>query len=101
MTKMGILLRIVFLLAHGVILGLAVDCQQVRIDGPSGGQPSLYLWETGLQIQFGGWSDEEIKSCIGEADTYDIWLLSEDPNCPVAWILFGTLGAVGHYRRVL
>lgn len=61
----------------------------MRIDGPSVGQRSNYTWEEGLPIQFGGWSDEEIKTCIGVADADDIWLVSEDLDCPVVWPVSG------------
>ncbi|EFE38124.1 conserved hypothetical protein [Trichophyton verrucosum HKI 0517] len=87
---MGIFLHILFLLSHNAIHSLALDCRPVRIDGPSVGQRSNYTWEEGLPIQFGGWSDEEIKTCIGKADAYNIWLVSEDPDCPVVWPVFDT-----------
>ncbi|GBF63906.1 hypothetical protein TMEN_6574 [Trichophyton mentagrophytes] len=82
---MGIFLHTLFLLSHSIIHSLAVDCRTLRIDGPSVGPPSNFTWKEKLPIEFGGWSDEEIKTCIGKADAYDMWLVSEDPACPSVW----------------
>ncbi|EFQ98043.1 hypothetical protein MGYG_01081 [Nannizzia gypsea CBS 118893] len=85
---MGILPHILFLLSHSIIFSLALDCQPIRISGLSGGQPSHYHYKEEFRIRFGQWSDNEIKTCIGKANSFDMWLISEHSDCPYAWPVF-------------
>ncbi|EEQ28000.1 hypothetical protein McanMca71_005135 [Microsporum canis] len=77
------------LLSHGALLSLAVNCTAVVFAQPSTTTPNPnYSWGDRPRLEFGGWSDEEVKECLGSANSYNIWLVSNDDRCPYVWLLY-------------